>query len=155
MPIVRTYQCPRCNHRMSVTLRMEQCDQAAPKCPSCAARRMQQEFKPPGIVGSSAAKARSLSEDILARDYNVADVKFSKYEGDKNKVRYKDAGNTGTSQTSSWVANRETIEGAIAMGRQQRMDYGGSPLDMLQANIKSGAEPDLIEITKRRSIKVW
>jgi hypothetical protein len=46
------------------------------------------------------------------------------------------------------------LEGAIAAGRQMRVKHG-SGLDVLQANLKSGAQKDLIEISKQRSVKVW
>jgi hypothetical protein len=35
-----------------------------------------------------------------------------------------------------------------------RLKYG-SGLDVLQHNIKTGAEPDLVEISKRRAMRVF
>jgi hypothetical protein len=57
---------------------------------------------------------------------------------------------------SSWSIAREALElgemfeAAVASGRQTRLKYG-SGLDVLQANLKSGAQPDLIELSKRKS----
>ena len=42
---------------------------------------------------------------------------------------------------------------AIAAGRANRLRYG-SGLDVLQHNLKTGVQPDLIELSKRRSIKL-
>jgi hypothetical protein len=42
----------------------------------------------------------------------------------------------------------------MAAGRQTRLKHG-SGLDILQANLKSGVEPDLIEVSKRRAMRVW
>jgi hypothetical protein len=47
---------------------------------------------------------------------------------------------------SSWVDLREALEAAAA-GEGQTP----SGLDVLQANLKGGAQPDLIELSKRRS----
>jgi hypothetical protein len=46
------------------------------------------------------------------------------------------------------------LEGAIAAGRQMRLRHG-SGLDVLQANLKSGVQKDLIEVSKQRSVKIW
>jgi hypothetical protein len=73
-------------------------------------------------------------------------------EGEAPKVRYKDQ--TSTVAPSSWGIAQQALEGAIASGRQNRLRHG-SGLDVLQANLKSGAEPDLIEASKRRMIKLW
>jgi hypothetical protein len=54
---------------------------------------------------------------------------------------------------SWWGIAREVLEAAVAGGRQTRLKYG-SGLDVLQANLKSGAQPDLIELSKRRSPRV-
>jgi hypothetical protein len=54
---------------------------------------------------------------------------------------------------SLWGIAREALEAAVAGGRQTRLKYG-SGLDVLQANLKSGAQPDLIELSKRRSPRV-
>jgi hypothetical protein len=45
------------------------------------------------------------------------------------------------------------LEAAVTEGRQTRLKYG-SGLDVLQAHLKSGAQPDLIELSKRRSPRV-
>jgi hypothetical protein len=67
-------------------------------------------------------------------------------------VRYKDT--SGTIPASQWTAAQETLQAAVASGRQTRLKHG-SGLDVLQSNLKSGAEPDLIEKSKQRMIKLW
>lgn len=153
MPIRRIYACPECNHRLEVTLRMDQADDPPPLCPRCVAwdGKMQQEFKPPGIIGSNRYKATKLAEDIAANDYHVADMQGPQRAGDLRKVRYKDQ---PIANTSTWGVAQEALSSAISAGREVRLQHG-SGLDVLQANIKSGAEPDLIAISKRRSMKVW
>ena len=153
MPIVRTYACEDCFHQMEVTLTAEQWDQSAPECPACSARRMRQEFKPVALGGSNYAKARSIAEDIAANDYHVGNMTTDLKQGDQRKVTYKDQ-HAATSQQSTWGVAQEALQGAIAEGRKTRLNYG-SGLDVLQSNLKSGLEPDLIEISKRRSMKIW
>lgn len=153
MPIVRTYACEQCNHLIEVTLAAEQWDDPAPNCPDCASRAMQQQFRPVAITGSPSARANAIAEDIIANDYKVADINRGNREGDVPKVRYKDeplslpSGNWGGVQPAA-------LQQAIASGRQNRLEFG-SGLDVLQANIKNGSEPDLLEISKRRAMKVW
>lgn len=151
MPILRTYQCEDCNHRIEVTLASDQWNDEAPECPACASRPMQQEFKPFAIGGTPTAKAHAIAEDIAANDYHVADMQRDKH-ADRPVVRYKDQ--TSTVPPSTWQAANQTLEMAIASGRQMRLKHG-SGLDVLQANIASGAEPDLIANSKRRAMKVW
>jgi hypothetical protein len=152
MPIVRTYQCEQCFNRIELTLPMEQWDRSPPNCPVCEQQQMQQDFKPVAIGGSPAAKAHAIAEDIASNDYHVADMQREhRREGTPN-VRYKDA-QSAPSQASAWGATSEALSMAIAAGRETRLNYG-SGLDVLQANIKSGREPDLIELSKRRSIRV-
>lgn len=151
-------------HMMDVVLSMDQVDDPPPPCPKCAMRghppspgmpsygQMRQEFKPFAIGGSATAKAHALAEDIAANDYNVGDIQIARKEGDNNKVRYKDQ--SAVIAPSQWTVARDTLEHAIASGRQSRLRHG-SGLDVLQENLKSGAEPDLIENSKRQSIKVW
>ena len=67
MPILRTYQCPECNHRLDVTLTAEQWEHPAPSCPMCDAREMGQEFRPPAIGGSVRSQATRIAEDIIAK----------------------------------------------------------------------------------------
>ena len=44
----------------------------------------------------------------------------------------------------------------MALGRQTRIASGGySGVDTLHAMLKSGEQPDLIEASKRRAMKVW
>ena len=155
MPIVRTYACPECNHRMDVTLTMEQVDNPPPICPRCTAydfeHQMHQEFKPVAITGSNSARAHAVAEDIISNDYQVAHMEREHRPQGTPKVRYKDQ----SPQTSSvWGATSETLNAAIAAGRQSRLKYGNG-LDVLQSNLKSGVQPDLIELSKRRSPKVW
>ena len=150
MPIVRTYQCEDCNHRLEVTLAGEDWNAEPPPCPHCAERSMRQEFRPVAIGGSNSARAHAIAEDIASNDYHVADMQRDKH-AKVPTIRYQDH---GTSQASTWQAANETLEQAISFGRAMRLKHG-SGLDVLQANIKSGAEPDLIELSKRRAMKVW
>lgn len=153
MPIIRTYACPDCMHMMDVVLTMEQVDDPPPACPMCAERPMRQEFKPVAIGGSATSRAHAIAEDIAAKDYHVGDMNVGRKMGDVTKVRYKDQ-NSHVSP-SSWSAAQETLEHAVAVGRQMRLKHG-SGLDVLQANLKSGVEPDLIENSKKHGmIKLW
>jgi putative FmdB family regulatory protein len=157
MPIVRTYGCGDCGHFLEVTLTMEQVDDPPPDCPHCAAQPMQQEFKPIAIGGSTVGKAVKLAETIAAEDYGVADMQHDTRIGGTPKVRYKDQGNAlQQQQLSSWGAPGNVLSEAIALGRQTRMANGGySGVDTLQAMLKSGEQPDLIEASKRRAMRVW
>lgn len=153
MPIVRTYACEACNHFIEVTLAAEQWEEPAPECPACAARAMQQQFRPVAITGSPSARAHAIAEDIAAKDYHVANMNDARKEGDTPKVRYKDQ--TASIPASSWAGvPQATLEQAIISGRQTRLNFG-SGLDILQSNLKSGAEPDLIAASKRRAMRVW
>jgi hypothetical protein len=70
-------------------------------------------------------------------------------------VRYKDQ--TAGVPVSTWGKDQTNaaLEQAIAVGRQSRLRHG-SGLDVLQANLASGAEPDLIANSKRnKMIKLW
>lgn len=153
MPIVRTYQCGECFHRMEVTLRGDQWDEEPPDCPACAARRMNQEFKPPAIGGSTYARAVKVAETIAAEDYGVADMKIEGYHGVPNKVRYKDQPNPA--QRSTWGAGEQALQMALRSGREVRTKHGGDGLDILQANLKSGAQPDLIEVSKKNMMRIY
>jgi putative FmdB family regulatory protein len=154
MPIVRTYACEQCNHFVEVTLSMEQWDEPPPECPACAARAMQQQFRPVAITGSPSARAHALAEDIAANDYHVANMGDARKEGDVPKVRYKDQ-SPSSLPSSTWSGvPQATLEQAIASGRHTRLNFG-SGLDILQNNIKTGAEPDLIANSKRRAMRVW
>ena len=152
MPIVRTFQCEDCNHRLEVTLAADDWDAPPPACPLCEARPMSQEFKPVAIGGSPSARAHAIAEDIADRDYHVADMQRDSRPEATPKVRYKDQ-ITGISP-STWQATTETLQQAMQFGRALRLKHG-SGLDVLQANLKSGAEPDLIENSKKRAMKVW
>lgn len=153
MPIVRSYMCEDCGHALEITLPAEAWNADAPECPSCAARRMGQTFKAPGIIGSARSRAVALAERISAEDYGVADMHIEGKEGVRNKVRYKDQ--PARADRSSFVsANREMLETAAALGRQTRLQHG-SGLDVLQSALKSGAQPDLIAESKRRSMRIY
>lgn len=153
MPIMRTYMCGECSHRMEVTLPADQWDAPPPSCDACDAR-MGQEFKAPAIGGSKSYRAHKLAEDIIANDYGVADVKFDNRQGGTPTVRYKDQ--TAASVGSSWQGASQLLEQAVSIGKQTRRENGGfDGLDMLKRNLASGAQPDLIEASRRRAIKVW
>lgn len=167
MPIVRTYACQDCGHFMDVTLTMKQVNKAPPACPMCAGRTAQ-EFKPVAIGGSVATRARDLAYDIAEKDYHVRDMKPSTSREGMHDVRYQDltpgqitnvAGQLRQAvkqQTalpphtppSQWGTSPEVLQAAIDAGREQRLAYG-SALDALKK------EPDLIQISKARAMKVW
>jgi hypothetical protein len=152
--IIKTYACPACNHWMEVTLTAEQWDDPEPDCPMCAART-QQEFKPFGITGSIGTRAHDIAEQIVTEDYHAADFQREPRRDGTPSVRYKDQ--TNDVIPASWQSEQPhaALEQAIAVGRQSRLRHG-SGLDVLQANLKSGAEPDLIANSKRsRMIKLW
>lgn len=151
MPIIRTYACEDCMHMMDVTLSMDQVDDPPPPCPICA-MRTRQEFRPIALGGSATSRAHAIAEDIAANDYHVSDMDVGRKEGDRTKVRYKDQSRPVT--PSQWSAAQETLERAVALGRTSRLKYG-SGLDVLQQNLKTGEQPDLIEVSKRRMIKLW
>ena len=158
MPIARTYQCPECNHRIEVVLAAAEWDAPAPSCEQCDAHDMHQEFKPPAIGGSIRAKARGITEDIIANDYNVANVKFDNRRGGVPKVRYKDE--SPGLKPAAWQMAQQTLQQAVDIGRQHRQHrYADGPqgnaLDVLQGALSSGEQPDLIANSKRKAIKVW
>lgn len=147
--ILRTYGCERCNHTLTMELRSDQWDVEPPECPRCA-NATHQEFVAPGIVGSVRSKAAALALDIAEKDYGVADIQADgKMEG-RPKVRFKDA----SEGASSWGMQTGALAQAMAAGRDIRLKYG-SGLDVLQTNLKNGSQPDLIELSKRRSVRVW
>lgn len=147
--ILRSYLCGECGYGMEVELRAEQWDQPPPDCPVCATRTYQ-EFVPPAIGGSNRSKATDLAHKIAQEDYGVSDIRMARERGDKAQVRFKDA----TQPPSTWGAQNAALEQAIALGRENRLRYG-SGLEVLQRSLKDGTQPDLIEVSKRRSAKVW
>jgi hypothetical protein len=157
MPIVRSYMCEECGHMKTVTLTMEEWDAPAPHCSHCddysESGRMRQEFKPVAINGSPAARARDIAEDIAANDYHVADMQHEKRVEGTPKVRYKDE--TAAAVQSQWRGvPSETMAAALAAGRETRLNFG-SGLDVLQAGLKNGTVPDLIENSKKRAMRVY
>lgn len=148
--ILRTYACDACGHRMTVELRADQWQQEPPECPHCSALTAQ-EFKPPAIGGSNRARAVDLALDIAEKDYGVADINVEGRQGGKPKVRFKD---DMANPPSTWGAQSAAMAQAIALGRETRLRYG-SGLDALQSALKSGAQPDLIELSKKRSARIW
>lgn len=147
--ILRSYMCGECGYHMEVELRAEQWDAPPPDCPMCA-QQTHQEFVPPAIGGSHRARATKLAETIAAEDYGVADMQRDNREGGRPKVRFKD----DNRPPSTWGAQQAALEQAIALGRENRLKYG-SGLEILQKNLRDGTQPDLIELSKRRSAKVW
>jgi hypothetical protein len=136
---------------MEQTLSSDQWNCPPPSCEACD-QRMHQEFKPPAIGGSIGGKARAIAEDIIANDYQVADIQFGNRQGGTSKVRYKDQ--SPSQLASSWGTVNNALETAVAIGRETRQKYGNG-LDILQRNLATGAQPDLIEASKRKAIKVW
>lgn len=144
--------CQDCGHHLEVILSIEDWDSPAPDCPACARRSIQQEFRPIAIGGSNAGKAAALAEQIAREDYGVADYKSDGRPGGRGKARYRDQ-TPATAQ--AWGAAQGVLNTAIALGRETRIKYGGDGLDMLQRGLKDGSQPDLIEVSKRRSMRLF
>lgn len=142
--ILRTFGCDQCNHMMTVELRSDQWDAEPPECPICAGGT-HQEFVAPGIVGSTRARATDLALDIAEKDYGVADLHSPNREGETPKVRFKDQ---AKENASSWGVHSEALATAASLGRQVRLQHG-SGLDIIKTM------PDLIQLSKQRSMKVW
>lgn len=152
IPIVRTYGCSVCGHIEDVTLSYEQADDPPPPCSYCASATAQ-EFKPVALGGSIKVRAADLALTIAHEDYGVADIQIDHRRDSVPKVRYKDQ--SSPAQRSTWGAAGAMMEQAVALGRETRLKHGGSGLDILQANLRSGAQPDLIEISKKRAMRIW
>jgi len=151
--IRRTFMCPECAHRMEVILTQDEWNSPPPSCEMCDARQMNQEFKPPAIGGSVRARASRITEDIISNDYNVANFHSDHRVGGSGKVRYKDQReNLPTANWQGVSGHQSMLETAISIGKANR---GRDGLNILQKNLQSGVQPDLIEQSKRRSIKVW
>lgn len=135
---------------MTVTLRAEQWQEGPPSCPACDAREMGQIYKPPALAGSPARRAADIALDIAEKDYKVADISVDHGQGAGTKVRYRGS----DVPPSTWGTTFDALQTAVAVGRQTRQQYG-SGLDVLQANLRSGAQPDLIELSKKRSTRVF
>lgn len=148
MPIIRTYGCNECGHIMEVQLRADEWDAPEPDCPACSTQT-RQEFKPPAIGGSHRSRATDLAHQIAREDYGVSDIQSPSRAGPS--VRYHDQ-SAGTAST--WMGGGGQLQQAMALGRQTRLQHGNG-LDVLHNALKSGAQPDLIELSKRRSAKVW
>lgn len=110
---------------------------------------MAQDFRPVAIGGSNRARATDLAHQIAREDYGVADIQSSSRSG--APVRYQDG---AASAPSTWMGAGGQLQQAMALGRQTRLQHGNG-LDVLQNALKSGAQPDLIEMSKRRSVKVF
>jgi hypothetical protein len=130
---------------------MDQVDDGPPDCPHCAVAT-QQEFRPVAIGGSARTRAADLAQTIAHEDYGVADIQRDHRLESVPKVRYRDQGTA--LQAAAWGAAGGMLEQAVAIGRETRLRHG-SGLDILQNALKSGDQPDLIENSKRRSMRVW
>lgn len=150
--IRRTFMCPECAHRMEIVLTQDQWNSPPPSCEMCDARQMNQEFKPPAIGGSVRVRAGKIAEDIIGNDYNVANFQSDRGHGGPAKVRYKDQSDASIPSAWQEAAHKEMLQTAIGIGKANR---GMDGLNILQKNLASGVQPDLIEVSKRRSIKVW
>ena len=139
---------------MEVVLSADQWDAPPPSCESCDTR-MGQEFKAPAIGGSVSMRAHRVAQDIIANDYNVANVTFDNRQGGTPKVRYKDQ--SATALQSTWGGQIQgALETAVSIGKQTRREMGGADgLDILKKSLETGAQPDLLAQSKRRAIKVW
>jgi hypothetical protein len=156
VPIVRTYACPDCFARTEVVLDASEWDRPAPSCEACDAR-LNQEFSPPAIGGSVRSRAVSLAENIIANDYGVANFKSDGRQGGTPTVRYKDQ--TASTLPSEWqrAGHQAILEQAIAIGKMTKRESRGlgDGLDILKRGLATGVQPDLIEASKKRAIKVW
>lgn len=153
MPIVRTYGCDRCGHFTEVTLTFAQADDPPPDCPHCAVATVQ-EFKPLAIVGSIKARAADLAQTIAHEDYHATDIEVDYRQESVPKVRFKDQ--TSSAPPSVWTGGNAMLAQALAFGRQARMQSGGeSPIESLKRSIANGSQPDLIEVSKRRAMRIW
>jgi hypothetical protein len=147
-------------HQWDVVLEGSQWDEPAPSCEACDRRDAQQVFKPPAIGGSHMSRARAIAEDIASNDYKVADFHAYGKEGHAAKVRYKDqatpltAGGWAGPSSREYQMSQEALQTAIAIGRDTRLKYGNG-LDVLQSTLASGDQPDLIELSKKRSARIW
>lgn len=150
--IIRTYGCADCGNMIEAELRADQWDQEPPDCSRCAARPMHQEFHPPAIGGSVRTRAADLALKIASEDYNVADIQPDRGQGATTKVRYRDT--VIDHPPSTWSMPNESLAQAAALGRQSRLAHGNG-LDALKWGLKSGTQPDLIELSKQRSMRVW
>ena len=163
MPIVRTYQCEQCFERIEVTLASDQWDCEPPDCLACRAQ-FQQEFQPPRVNGSPFARASAIAEGIAERDFGVSNMQRDSRPGSVPKVEYRDdmmgvpkrQGRPIGPQpgASTWGASQAALDQAAAIGKDTRIRFG-SGLDVLQSCLKNGSQPDLIELSKRRSARVW
>lgn len=147
--ILRTYRCPECWTEITLELTMEQWNDPPPFCPSCS-QTTQQELKAPVIGGSSRARATAMAEEIAAKDYGVADMQSQGPGNGPPKVRYQG----DPAGASTWGAQGAALQQAIALGRENRLRYG-SGLDALQSALRDGTQPDLIELSKKRSSRIW
>lgn len=151
MGIVRTFMCGDCGHHLEVTLRFDQWDDPPPPCPKCSTQ-LDIDFRPIALGGSNRARAAKLAESIAEQDYGVADFKSDGRVGGRTKHRLRDQ---TKSSPVAWGATQEIIATAAALGRETRLKHGGDGLDMLQRALKDGSQPDLIELSKKRSMKIW
>jgi hypothetical protein len=146
--------CNECGTVFNRTLEYSQVDAEPPDCPACLAAT-RQDFRPVavhGVKARTAEEARKIAMDIAVNDYGVRDINIKNREGETNKVTYRDQ---PAQQPGNWVApNSEMLSAALADGRATREQYG-SGLDVLEGNLKSGVQPDLIQLSKARCMKVW
>jgi hypothetical protein len=144
---------------MDVTLTAEQWDDPPPDCPNCQTVDMRQEFKPIPVVGSHAARARALAEDVAEKDYHVSDLQWRKdrnvAQATPHRLKDETPGSVAAATGSNWGVTGDALKQAVALGREVRLKHGGSGLDMLQRALKDGTQPDLIEVSKRRAMKIW
>lgn len=161
MPIVRSWVCPKCNHYIEMTLTAEQWDIEAPDCPR-GCQTMDQEFTPPAIGGSAIGKAHAIAEKIAREDYNVTNLRTSPSRSGP-RATYKDEmmgharvndRNWGPDPPSTWGSTGLAMSQAMAFGKDLRHNFGNG-LDVLQATLKSGAQPDLLETSKRMAVQQW
>lgn len=138
-----------------IELTMAEADAEPPDCPHCQGIS-RQEFQPVAIAGVMAQHreaAVQMAVKVAKEDYGVEDMTIRK--GELPKVRYRDKPGASDLGSSSWVGpNRDMLQAGLREGRAVREQFG-SGLDVLQGNLQRGSQPDLIELSKRKSMKVW
>ena len=102
-----------------------------------------------------------MAEKIAAEDYGVADLHVDNRQGGKTKHRYKDqkepvaASMMGKTAAAAMAMHNASLEQAISIGRATRQQYGGDGLDIIKTNLADGTWPDIMEVSKARSAKIW
>jgi len=151
VPIVRTLGCNDCARTWDVTLTAEQVDDPLPACPFCNNATFQ-EFKPVAIRGkeSKLESSEAVVENEM-KERGITDITFRTKENLPPKVRYK----TDKAQSNWMQPTGDMVAQAAQLGRADRQKFGADGLEILQNNLRSGKQVDLVEASKRRADRVW